>query len=175
MSQDRAHFSWMYSLTADELRKELEKRGQDIGGTSPTLRTRLLDYEKARLRVDPSHFSAPRRALKYATPSGEPSVRPDSPNLEGTITENRDQFNQDRTRSPTRPPRIEITAPAGEIRRVTRSGSSAVDVYNIMRRWNLNFSGARGSDAEAFLIRIEEGRALIPVSDEELFKSLPFY
>jgi len=45
----------------------------------------------------------------------------------------------------------------------------------LMKRWSLNFSGVRGSDAEAFLICIEEGRALIPVSDENLFKNLPFF
>ncbi|EFN60198.1 hypothetical protein EAG_06206, partial [Camponotus floridanus] len=39
----------------------------------------------------------------------------------------------------------------------------------------LQFSGARGSDAETFLTRIEEGRALITVSDEEIFKCIPFF
>jgi len=48
-----------------------------------------------------------------------------------------------------------------------------MDIYHIMRRWNLQFSGARGSDAETFLTRIEEGRALITVSDEEI--CIPFF
>lgn len=44
-----------------------------------------------------------------------------------------------------------------------------------MRRWNIGFSGVRGSDAEAFLIRIREGRRIAPISDADLFKCLPFF
>lgn len=66
-------------------------------------------------------------------------------------------------------------APSGNGHPSNRGTSSVMDVYNIMRRWNLNFTGARGSDAEAFLMRIEEGRALLPVCDEDLLKTLPFF
>ncbi|KMQ86252.1 reverse ribonuclease integrase, partial [Lasius niger] len=51
----------------------------------------------------------------------------------------------------------------------------AMDAYNIMRKWNLNFSGARDGEAEAFLIRIKQGRQLILLEDEEIFKCLPFF
>lgn len=47
--------------------------------------------------------------------------------------------------------------------------------YNVMRKWNLKFSGARGEDAETFLLRIEEGRDLVPVSDEDILRCLPFF
>jgi len=44
-----------------------------------------------------------------------------------------------------------------------------------MRKWNLHFSGKRGSDAEAFLLRIQEARAIVPISDDDLFKCLPLF
>ncbi|XP_011859224.1 PREDICTED: uncharacterized protein LOC105556732 [Vollenhovia emeryi] len=47
--------------------------------------------------------------------------------------------------------------------------------YNVMRKWNLKFSGARGEDAETFLLRIEEGCDLVPVSDEDILRCLPFF
>ncbi|EFN64377.1 hypothetical protein EAG_07260, partial [Camponotus floridanus] len=37
------------------------------------------------------------------------------------------------------------------------------------------FSGTRGEDAETFLLRIEEGRELVPVSDEDILRCLPFF
>lgn len=52
---------------------------------------------------------------------------------------------------------------------------SASEAYNIIHRWNISSSGARGSDVETFLMRIEEGRELVPIADEDLFKRLPFY
>ena len=52
---------------------------------------------------------------------------------------------------------------------------SVTEIFNILRKWNLAFSGSRGSDAEAFLVRIEEGRALLPVSNDDLFRCLPFF
>lgn len=79
-----------------------------------------------------------------------------------------------RSRLHPRPPRIDLP-PRTEIRPPARPASSAMDAYHMMRRWNLQFSGARGSDAETFLTRIEEGRALVTVSDEEIFKCIPFF
>lgn len=52
------------------------------------------------------------------------------------------------------------------------SGNSAMTAYNIMRRWNLQFSGAREEDAETFLLRIEEGRELVSVPDEDILRYL---
>lgn len=54
-------------------------------------------------------------------------------------------------------------------------GSSATAAYNIMRKWNLKFSGIRGEDAEMFLLRIEEGCELIPVADEDILRCLPLF
>lgn len=53
------------------------------------------------------------------------------------------------------------------------SRSSAVDAYNMLRKWNIRFSGKRGCDAEAFLTRLKEARAVMPVTDADLFKCLP--
>ncbi|CAL1671885.1 unnamed protein product [Lasius platythorax] len=55
------------------------------------------------------------------------------------------------------------------------SSNSAATAYNVMRKWNLKFSGTRGKDAETFLQRIEEGRKLVPVSDEDILRCLPFF
>jgi len=92
-------------------------------------------------------------------PGGEP-VRPDSPyEMIGRRT------------------RLSGDASHGEDRRESRDSAqnSATAVYNIMRKWNLKFSGARGEDAETFLLRIEEGRELIPVADEDVLRCLPFF
>ena len=50
--------------------------------------------------------------------------------------------------------------------------ASISDIINALRRWNLKCSG---SEAEAFLIRIEEWRELFPVSDADLFQCSPFF
>jgi hypothetical protein len=44
-----------------------------------------------------------------------------------------------------------------------------------MRKWNLHFSGKRGNDAEAFLLRIKEARAIVPIADADLFKCSPLF
>ncbi|XP_024886230.1 uncharacterized protein LOC112463840 isoform X3 [Temnothorax curvispinosus] len=49
------------------------------------------------------------------------------------------------------------------------------EAYNLMRKWDLHFSGTRGSDAEASLMRIQEARAIIPINDGDLFKCLPLF
>lgn len=48
----------------------------------------------------------------------------------------------------------------------------AMTAYNVMQKWNLKFSGARGEDAKTFLLRIEEGCDLVPVSDKERYLTL---
>lgn len=63
----------------------------------------------------------------------------------------------------------------GYSRPPARDVTSAADVHQILKRWNLKFSGARGSDGEAFLLRLQESRAMIPVSDQQLFTALPFF
>ena len=44
-----------------------------------------------------------------------------------------------------------------------------------MRRWNLRFSGSRDEDPEDYLLRIIEGRSVIPVVDEVILRLLPFF
>lgn len=39
----------------------------------------------------------------------------------------------------------------------------------------MNFSGKKDSDAEAFLLRIKEARAIVPIADADLFKCLPLF
>ncbi|EFN71278.1 hypothetical protein EAG_11517, partial [Camponotus floridanus] len=39
----------------------------------------------------------------------------------------------------------------------------------------LHFPGKRDNDAEAFLLRIKEARAIVPISDADLFKCLPLF
>ncbi|EFN68535.1 hypothetical protein EAG_09967, partial [Camponotus floridanus] len=39
----------------------------------------------------------------------------------------------------------------------------------------LKFSDSRGEDAETFLLRIEEDRELVPVTDEDILRCLPFF
>lgn len=44
-----------------------------------------------------------------------------------------------------------------------------------MRRWNLKFSGTRTEDPENFLTRLNEGRSIVPISNAEFLKCLPFF
>ena len=44
-----------------------------------------------------------------------------------------------------------------------------------MRKWNIKFSGSPNDDPDAFLTRIEEGRELVPVSDMNILRVIPFF
>ena len=55
------------------------------------------------------------------------------------------------------------------------SPSSSIHAYEIKRKWNIKFSGSRTDDPDAFLTRIEEGRELVPVSDMNLLRVIPFF
>lgn len=50
---------------------------------------------------------------------------------------------------------------------------NAVSAYDIMRRWNLSFEG--GQNAEQFLLRVMEGRQLMPLDDFNLLAGIPFF
>lgn len=52
---------------------------------------------------------------------------------------------------------------------------SAVALLHTMKRWDLSFSGKRGEDVEDFLMRIDEGRAFLPIRDNELLRAIPFF
>ena len=185
----KEHFKWIRDLSVEEVRAALGDRGLSEKGILPTLRTRLLRYEAAQL-AGKEHIPTPEMSdasdeedseeLEGAV-GGEPKAGPSKPMI--------------RVHPPTPPgvtpeahgvlePRLE-TRGVPELRTETRRVPDshpprmrtpyAMDAYNIMRKWNLNFSGARNGEAEAFLIRIEQGRQLILLEDEEIFKCLPFF
>ncbi|XP_043285560.1 uncharacterized protein [Venturia canescens] len=58
---------------------------------------------------------------------------------------------------------------------IPRYPVTASSVLHLMRKWNISFSGKRGDDVETFLTRISEGRALVPVSDVDLIRCIPFF
>lgn len=53
--------------------------------------------------------------------------------------------------------------------------NSLYSTFNIMRKWNLSFSGARGEDPDTFLTRISQGIAMVPVRDDDILRILPFF
>ena len=173
MSRDRPSSAWVEDLSDGEVGEELSKRGLPLEGDPPSRKARLSRWEYYRsLGIEPPRSPIPADIHEFLDPIED--MRPDSPSVIGAgLIATPGATNGARPRVSPRIPRI--IEPAVETRQRNRGTSSAADAYNVMRRWNLNFSGARGSDAEAFLIRIEEGRALIPVSDADLFKSLPFF
>ena len=50
-----------------------------------------------------------------------------------------------------------------------------VRTYEIMRKWNIRYSGARNDDPDAFSTRIEEDHDLVPVSDANSLRVVPFF
>lgn len=190
---DHDPHEWITKLTEDQARRHLQERGLDIRGILPVLRARLLRHEEAAGQgttapatpdpVDPSgdpfddlgatgtrpsipppiivDFGTGNRVLR--SPPAEPSAAKWEPQNTGARRQEYDF---------TLPPRTE-PEPARASYRSPRS--SAADAYNLMRKWNLHFSGKRGSDAEAFLTRIKEARAILPVTDADLFKCLPLF
>lgn len=222
--------SWVYTLSPQRLREELDRRELVSTGTVPTMRARLLRYEQYRARSEelpptPESFIED-DTNRLAVPPGETEyARPDSPsNLEfvmpipslvppeedaparpsslsgprhgeasghrGVVAIPRRVIDRSVGRDPgslygpgeptaegarAMPSTPRYQLPHNDTAWSARSQSNATHIYNIMRKWNLQFSGARGSDAEAFLERIEEGRMLTTVSDGDVFRCLPFF
>ena len=52
---------------------------------------------------------------------------------------------------------------------------AARTIYEVLRKWNLRFSGERTEDSELFLTRVEQGRFLVYVADRELLSCMPFF
>lgn len=168
MSEGRSRFSWIYRLSIEQLREELSRRGQEIEGSTAVLHDRLLRYElDAPVSEGPSRQARDGASAALHPPIATP-VRPDSP---GHILRD---CSGDRTDPRDASPPAE-SSPLRAASASTFPQASAVDIYNALRKWNLTFSGAHGGEAEAFLIRIEEGRELFPVSDQGLFRCLPFF
>ena len=53
-----------------------------------------------------------------------------------------------------------------------RSPCGAID---IMRKWKIQFSGAKSEHSDSFLMRLEEGKTLTRLQDNEIFSSIPFF
>lgn len=47
--------------------------------------------------------------------------------------------------------------------------------FDVMRKWGLRFAGKAGEDGIAFLTRLSEGREMVAMTDEALFRCLPFF
>lgn len=50
-----------------------------------------------------------------------------------------------------------------------------MSAYDLMRKWKIHFEGKADEDGEEFLKRVQEGRHLVGINDEELFSCLPFF
>lgn len=147
--------SWIQHLNQDQLIQQLTERGLDTAGILPILRARLVKYELGEATGSGDTASIPSEELLIGDPG---SFQGDDK------TSTQDSRRGYRAGTPVR----EDTA---GISRNTRT--SAMDAYQMLRKWNIQFSGKRGCDAEAFLTRLKEARAVMPVTDADLFKCLP--
>jgi len=154
MSQFDPEDDWIFVLNREQLLEELQRRRLSTEGSYSIQTAHLL----RRVRKD-RKFNADKMSdeelLEVPT---DAMARPDSP------------MDQARSRAPSG----SRDTPRSIGRDFSRenTGNSAMTAYNVMRKWNLKFSGTRGEDAETFLLRIEEGRELIPVSDEDILRCL---
>ncbi|XP_071569963.1 uncharacterized protein [Temnothorax nylanderi] len=174
---------WIIHASRDERIAELSRRELPTDGSDPELTLRLLrlltaarresnrvtDFESTRAAnlelnqmtgVEANH---PVSTGYLEIPAGD--IRPDSPSAAMGAPPYLDHLDHESDVSRSHAPRA---SPAP-------NGNSATTIYNIMRKWDLKFSGARGEDAETFLLRVEEGRELIPVADEDMLRCLPFF
>lgn len=180
--------AWIDSLTEDQVRVHLTERELDTRGILPTLRDRLRRYELHALEfASPLLATHPIPQTEESEPSGAAVLSPSevagrvdraglahSPPYRAPQGERKqpDYFGLLNNEGHRPPPIFEPTryqSPTNS--RFTRA--TAADAYHMLRRWNLSFTGRRGSDAEAFLDRLREARDLITVSDLDLFKCLP--
>lgn len=53
--------------------------------------------------------------------------------------------------------------------------NSYAKTIEAMHRWNLKFSGTKAEDPENFLTRLNEGRAIVTISNNDFLKCLPFF
>ncbi|KMQ85095.1 hypothetical protein RF55_16565 [Lasius niger] len=164
MSRVDPEDEWVFVLNDDQLLDELTQRNLSTEGSYPILAARLLRQVRHERLGLPGASSSKSTAISdeehLMVSPPEEVVRPDSP-------------------SP--PARNRFTPGSPGTTNATRrssggaSSNSAATAYNVMRKWNLKFTGTRGEDAETFLLRVEEGRALVPVSDEDILRCLPFF
>lgn len=161
MYQPSLQDAWVYTLTKRQLLFELSRRQLSTVGTLPTLRDRLLRHARTE-RGDITEPPSPEAAVMSNPPiqMGEGPLVIDA-HASDPVHESPSEGNAyDNPRNTRR------TSMSWENSR----DSNTVAAYNIMRKWNLRFSGSKTEDPEAFLVRIEEGRALIPVADLDLLR-----
>lgn len=53
--------------------------------------------------------------------------------------------------------------------------NSYAKTIEAMRKWNLKFSGTKAEDPESFLTRLNEGRAIVTISNDDFLRCLPFF
>ncbi|XP_039309912.1 uncharacterized protein K02A2.6-like [Solenopsis invicta] len=175
-SEGKSRYGWIYKLSEDRLREELARRGQLSGGDLAALPDRLLRYEMEKPIETASLHDAIEMPTVQRLPPPSPPMRPDSP---GDLAMGNLRMGEDDdaipARASSRRGMLPLRGGGGQPPPPGGPQHSVTEIFNILRKWNLAFSGSRGSDAEAFLVRIEEGRALLPVSDDDLFRCLPFF
>jgi len=136
MSKERSRFSWIYRLPIDRFREELSQGSLDIERSVTVLHERLLRYE---LDAVPSGSPSEREvASGYLRPSTPVHARADSPShYAADVVAPREEADMGpRAASPLPFQRSHRELP-------TPTRSSATEIYNALRKWNLTFSDAR--------------------------------
>jgi len=183
MREDSNPHTWINDLTLEQARQHLADRGLSLQGIVPVLRARLLRYEQAVRRGSPipvptpdpveDAMSLPSRVPSSETTPPKDDVRPQPLTIPSFALGDDKGVGAVGGEEDPRPYTRPRTFPQTFEQRPSRA--STAEAYNLMRKWNLHFSGKRGSDAEAFLLRIKEARAIVPIADSDLFKCLPLF
>ena len=124
-------------------------------------------------RNNPSHFGQEQTFAGYNYPDREEPAHQNRYRQEHT-TENTSYRNQEQ---PTRNPRVRenISQPPRQQTENLNFRNRQSSTFEIMRKWNLRFSGKSGEDSEEFIRRLQDGRNMSNISDEDLLTCLPFF
>lgn len=164
MSRVDPEDEWVFVLNHEQLIDELNRRRLPTEGSYSILTARLLRRvrgDRTGIRLSFAEGEDEMSDHDHLELPPEEPVRPDSPMADRGA------------REPSQSPRTPRSGGHQSSRGTPEN--SAMTAYNVMRKWNLKFSGTRGEDAETFLMRIEEGRDLVPVADEDILRCLPFF
>lgn len=156
--------AWIEELDMSELLKLLLAKGLSIRGSDCILRARLRQHLRFERNETTMSGTPSSQNMEDRTELHVDAGEPQSPHSPNTIAE----------------PWVEQTTPPSHQWPLLHSApefarTSASYAQVIMTKWQLNFSGARGENAKAFLKRIEDGRLLNPISDVELLCCLPTF
>lgn len=158
MNQVDPENSWIFVLNCEQLMRDLQRHRLSIEGNYSIQIARLLRHvRRDRIFNTDDNKTSDEELLEIRT---DARARPDSP------------MDQARTRISSGSRAIPRSNRRDQTREV--SGNSAITA-NVMRRWNLQFLAKRREDAKTFLHRIEEGRDLVPVYNEDILHCLPFF